>query len=129
MCIRDRDYNGDKILPGRKLRWGSAVSLVIGGGLAQEQIPVPELYGLTLGEAKSELEAKGITLAAILPTGPITDTSKAFVYKQNPEAKNEESSPNFIQPGQTMDVWISATPPEPDSTKNNQQGDSLKTNN
>jgi beta-lactam-binding protein with PASTA domain len=127
--VLEQDYNGDKILPGTKLRWGSAVSLVIGGGLAQEQIPVPELYGLTLGEAKAELEVKGITLAAILPTGPITDTSKAFVYKQNPEAKNEESSPNFIQPGQTMDVWISATPPQPDSSKNNQRADSLKTNN
>lgn len=128
--VLEQDYNGDKILPGAKLRWGAAVSLVIGGGLAQEQITVPELYGLTLGEAKAQLEAKGITLAAILPTGPIADTSKAFVYKQNPEAKNEEGSPNFIQPGQTMDVWISSTPPQPDSSLNNtQHADSIKNNN
>ena len=113
-------------MPGAKLRWGAAVSLVIGGGLAQEQILVPELYGLTLGEAKAELEAKGITLAAIVPTGSITDTLKAFVYKQNPEAKNDDSKSNFIQPGQTMDLWISATPPEPDSIKNDQNTDSLK---
>ena len=25
--------------------------------------------------------------------------------------------PNFIQPGQTMDLWISPDPPEPDTTK------------
>jgi beta-lactam-binding protein with PASTA domain len=128
--VLEQDYNGDKILPGAKLRWGAAVSLVIGGGLAQEQITVPELYGLTLGEAKAQLEAKGITLAAILPAGPIADTSKAFVYKQNPEARNEEGSPNFIQPGQTMDLWISATPPEPDSSIiNSQHADSIKNNN
>ncbi len=124
--VLEQNYNGSKILPGAKLRWGAAVSLVIGGGLAQEQILVPELYGLTLSEAKAELEAKGITLAAIVPTGSIADTLKAFVYKQNPEAKNDDSKSNFIQPGQTMDLWISATPPESDSIKNNQNADSLK---
>lgn len=128
--VLEQNYNGNKILPGAKLRWGAAVSLVIGGGLAQVQILVPDLYGLTLGEAKANLEAKGITLAAVLPTGSIRDTLKAFVFKQNPEVKNEESQPNFIQPGQTMDLWISSTPPEPDSLKNkNQQLDSLKINN
>lgn len=124
--VLEQNYNGSKILPGTKLRWGTAVSLVIGGGLTQLQIPVPDLYGLTLGDAKTQLAAKGITLAAVLPTGTITDTLKAFVYKQNPEVTNEVSQPNFIQPGQTMDVWISSTPPQPDSLKNkNLQTDSL----
>jgi len=128
--VLEQNYNGNKILAGSKLRWGSAVSLVIGGGLAQVQIIVPDLYGLTLGEAKAELGAKGITLAAVLPSGSIPDTLKAFVYKQNPEVKNEEGQPNFIQPGQTMDLWISSTPPEPDSLRNKtQQPDSLKINN
>lgn len=128
--VLEQNYNGSKILPGTKLRWGSPVSLVIGGGLTQLQIPVPDLYGLTLGDAKAQLEAKGITLAAVLPTGSITDTLKSFVYKQNPEVTNEESQTNFIQPGQTMDVWISSTPPQPDSLKiKNLQTDSLKINN
>ena len=128
--VLEQNYNGSKILPGTKLRWGSPVSLVIGGGLTQLQIPVPDLYGLTLGDAKAQLEAKGITLAAVLPTGSITDTLKAFVYKQNPEVTNEESHTNFIQPGQTMDVWISSAPPQPDSLKiKNLQTDSLKINN
>jgi beta-lactam-binding protein with PASTA domain len=128
--VLEQNYKGNKILSGTKLRWGSAISLVIGGGLAQVQILVPDLVGLTLSEAKRELEAKGITLAAILAIGSIPDTLKAFVYKQNPEVKNEESQPNFIQPGQTMDLWISATPPEPDSLRNIiQQPDSLKTEN
>ena len=128
--VLEQDYNGNKISPGSKLHWGAAVSLVIGGGLAQVQIAVPELYGLTLGEAKAALEAKGITLAAVLPTGSITDTLKAFVYKQNPDVKNDESQPNYIQPGQTMDLWISATAPAPDTLRNgNQPLDSLKINN
>ena len=128
--VLEQNYKGNRILPGTKLRWGTAISLVIGGGLAEVQIVVPDLVGLTLADAKGELQAKGITLAAVLATGPITDTLKAFVYKQNPDVKDEESKPNFIQPGQTMDLWISATPPEIDSlTTKSQEADSLKINN
>ncbi|MEO8764152.1 MAG: PASTA domain-containing protein [Ginsengibacter sp.] len=128
--VLEQNYKGNKILPGTKLRWGSAVDLVVGGGLAEVQILVPDLVGLTLMEAKQELESKGITLAAVLATGTITDTLKAFVFKQNPDVKDEESNTNFIKPGQTMDLWISAKPPVPDSLKNGGlQTDSLKTNN
>ncbi|MEP6951789.1 MAG: PASTA domain-containing protein [Ginsengibacter sp.] len=124
--VLEQNYNGSKILPGTKLRWGTAVSLVIGGGLAEVQIPVPDLVGHTLIDAKGALESKGITLAAVLATGTITDTLKAFVYKQNPDVTDEESKPNFIKPGQTMDLWISATPPVPDSLKTKEQPDSVK---
>jgi beta-lactam-binding protein with PASTA domain len=127
--VLEQNFNGDKIAAGTKLLWGSHISLVIGGGLAQQEIPVPELYGLTLGDAKAQLESMGITLAAIVPSGSITDTLKAFVYKQNPESKSDDGQPAFIQPGQTMDLWISSTPPAPDSTKVNMQPmDSTKQN-
>jgi len=115
--ILEQRYKGDKVAPGKKLLWGSAVDLVIGGGLAQLQVQVPALYGLTLDQAKAELQTKGITLAALVPSGNITDTSKAYVFKQNPQALNDQDQPNFIQPGQTMDLWISSEPPVADTTK------------
>jgi len=34
----EQRYNGGKILPGAKLRWGTAINLVIGGGLAEVQL-------------------------------------------------------------------------------------------
>lgn len=126
--VLEQNYNGNRISPGAKLRWGTAIGLVIGGGLAEVQIPVPDLTGLTLADAKAALQSKGITLAALLATGSITDTLKSFVYKQNPDVKDEEDKPNFIKPGQTMDLWISATPPEPDSLKNASGQDSVKSN-
>lgn len=115
--ILEQRYKGQKVLSGTKLLWNSPIDLVIGGGLAQQQIPVPALYGLTFEEAKAELAEKGITLAALVPSGNITDTLKAYVFKQNPEALSDEGQPNFIQPGQTMDLWISSEPPAPDTTK------------
>ncbi|MDQ6843921.1 MAG: PASTA domain-containing protein [Bacteroidota bacterium] len=115
--ILDQTYNGNHILPGTKLRWGSAVSLVIGGGLVQQQIHVPDLLGLTVSEAKTELQSKGILLAAILTFGQVSDTLNAFVIKQNPDSLDEDLKPAYIQPGQTMDIWISVDRPITDSLK------------
>ena len=126
--VLEQSYKGNKITVGKKILWGSHIDLVIGGGLVQEEIPVPELFGLTLGDAKAELESKGITLAALVPSGTITDTLRAYVYKQNPEPKNDEGEPNFIQPGQTMDLWITPTPPLIDSTMTMPLPDSMKLN-
>lgn len=126
--VLEQNYKGNKIAAGKKILWGSPVDLVIGGGLIQQEIPVPELFGQTLSDAKAELESKGITLAALVPSGTITDTSKAYVYKQNPEAKNDEGQPNFIQPGQTMDLWISPNPPVADSSTTISRPDSMNIN-
>lgn len=114
--ILEQNYKGNKILPGTKLRWGSAVSLVIGGGLVEQQIRVPDLLGLTVSEARAELQAKGLLLAAILTSGPVTDTLNAYIVKQNPDVLDEEQNPVYIRPGQTMDIWVSVNPPEIDSS-------------
>ncbi len=111
-------YNGNPVLPGTKLRWGAPISLVVGAGLEEVQIRVPQLVGLTVSDAKAELQSKGILLAAILTSGEVMDTLNAYVYKQNPEAKDEEQNQMYIQPGQTMDIWVSVEPPQPDSLKN-----------
>ena len=73
--VLEQNYKGNKVLPGTKLRWGSAISLVIGGGLAELQIQCSGPCRPYLEEAKAELAAKGITLAALLAIGSITDTS------------------------------------------------------
>lgn len=119
--ILEQNYKGNRILPGTKLRWGSVVSLVIGGGLIEQQIRVPDLLGLTVSEARAELQGKGLLLAAILTTGPVTDTLNAFIVKQNPDVIDEDQKPAYIQPGQTMDIWVSVDPPETDSLKNENQ--------
>lgn len=104
--VLQQEYKGQKITFGTKIRWGSAIDLVLGGGLEPVQIPVPDLTGLTVEQARSLLKDKGIILAAILAMGNVTDTSNAFVYKQNPEPLDYANTPATIQPGQTMDIWI-----------------------
>lgn len=117
--VLDQLYNGRKIEPGTKIRWGSPVSLVVGAGVEDVRIPVPDLVGLTVSEAKDILTSQGIVLASILTSGSIRDTANAFVYKQNPEVLGYEKSRILIQPGQTMDIWIQIDKPILDSTLQN----------
>ena len=119
--ILEQRYNGNQVATGTKVRWGSSVDLIIGGGLVQQEIRVPDLLGLTVSEARTELQSKGLLLAAILTTGTVMDTLGAYVVKQNPDIIDEEQKPAYIQPGQTVDIWVSVDPPEADSTKKENQ--------
>ncbi|MEO6837289.1 MAG: PASTA domain-containing protein [Ginsengibacter sp.] len=113
--ILEQNYKGSKITAGTKIRWGSSIDLVIGGGLEAEKIPVPDLTGMTVSDARNILKDKGILLAAILTSGNVTDTANAFIFRQNPGALDTDNSPAFIQPGQTMDIWIQVDKPVTDS--------------
>ena len=114
--VLEQNFKGKKIPAGSKIRWGSSVDLVIGGGLEAQKIPVPSLIGLTVSDARDILKDKGIILAAILTIGPITDTSSAYIFKQNPDVTTLSNLPAYIQPGQTMDIWIQAEKPVTDTT-------------
>ncbi|HEU5053790.1 MAG TPA: PASTA domain-containing protein [Hanamia sp.] len=115
--VLEQDYNGKKIAFGSKVRWGSKIDLVLGGGLEQIKVPVPDLTGLTVQDATALLQSKGIIMAAILSTENISDTSAAYIYRQNPPVIDNNATPNFIQPGQTMDIWIQQEAVARDTTR------------
>ena len=115
--ILEQRYKGSEIKSGTPVKWGSTIDVVIGGGLVAKKIPVPNLTGLTVSEAKSILNDKGILLAAILTSGNVTDTANAFIFRQNPDAFTYDNTPSYIQPGQTMDIWIQTDRPVIDTLK------------
>lgn len=105
--VLEQQYNGIRIPEKAKIQWGSKITLIIGGGLGDQQMIVPSLVGLTYAEAKAILEADGIDIGGVIPYGVIRDTASAYVYKQNPERLDEENKPLYIQAGQVMDIYIS----------------------
>jgi beta-lactam-binding protein with PASTA domain len=105
--VLEQLYKGDKIAAGTKIVWGSKISLVIAGGLNDEQIPVPDLVGKTYAEGKAIMESSGINIGATVPDGIIKDTASSFIYKQSPERFNDEKKPIYIHAGQLMDIYIS----------------------
>jgi beta-lactam-binding protein with PASTA domain len=103
--VIEQQYNGVRIPPGAKVRWGSSITLIIGGGL-DENVPVPDLIGLTYAEAKVQLDSLGI-LVSPAPDVDVRDTLNAFIYKQNPPQIDEDKNRTYIRSGMVMDLWLS----------------------
>jgi eukaryotic-like serine/threonine-protein kinase len=115
--ILEQSFKGSPIKPGTKIPMGSAISLVIGAGVQTQEMAVPDLVGLTFGEAKVLLETNGLLVGAVVVDGVISDSTSAFVIQQNPPRRDEEGRLIRIRGGQLMDIWISKNPPVKDSTE------------
>jgi beta-lactam-binding protein with PASTA domain len=105
--VLEQLYLGKRIASGIKVPWGSKISLVVGSGLNNEQLSVPNLLGLTMGEGRILLEENGLILGALIADPGITDTAAAFIYQQSPSTLSDDGEPILIQSGQLMDLWIS----------------------
>ena len=115
--VLEQLYKGNAIKAGTKLRMGSTISLVLGSGLAQEDMKVPDLIGMTYEEARVLLDAQG--LSGLVITDPnVRDTTNAFVYKQSPMPRTEDGAKLRIRSGQMIDIWVGTERPNVDSVKN-----------
>lgn len=122
-------YQGKDIAPGTKIPMGTAIDLVLGSGLADVDMGVPDLFGKTYREARDWLDSFGVSVVPV--TDPdVTDVENAYIYRQNPERYNLDKRVNRIRPGQMVDVWLSVNPkqrpdsamvppPSPNATPNN----------
>ena len=105
--VLEQQYNGTRIPEKAKVQWGSRITLIVGSGLGDQQIIVPDITGMTYHDAKAYLEQYGIILGAVLPDADVKDTANAFVYKQIPDHLDEQKRPQFIRSGQVMDLRLS----------------------
>lgn len=121
-AVREQLYNGQPISPGTKINMGSAIDLVLGNGLGEENMNVPDLVGMTVAQAKLFLSNKNISLGAVLMETPVTDTENAYIIRQSPlqfsQTADGGMAPNQIKAGQVMDIWISPKPPSLDTSAN-----------
>lgn len=76
--------NGKVIEPGKVVKKGTTIDLVLGDGIGSQITEVPPLIGLTVLEAQAVLEAVHIDLGGFIADGPIEDTLKAYIYNQDP---------------------------------------------
>ncbi len=116
--ILEVSYRGNPIAPGTKIKMGSTIDLVLGLGVSDEAIAVPELVGRTFGEAKALLDAQGIILGSVVdPSNVVKDTAGAYIYQQRPTPRTEDGKRLSIRAGQMMDIFIQVEKPVIDSSK------------
>ena len=106
--VLEQHYKGQPIKPGTKIPMGSGIVLVIGIGTGSEELDVPDLFGVTLGEAKSILESSGLNLGTVMPPG--ADPNQ-YIYRQAPDHLTTTGSVRRIRQGQLVDLWLQAEKP------------------
>ncbi len=119
-AVKDQKLNGKTIMPGTKIPIGTAIDFILGNGLGNTELTVPDLVGFTISQAKDYLSGDNIGLGVIIAVSAIQDTANAYIVKQNPEPETQlpdgSTAHNHIRAGQLMDVWISTAPPVRDTT-------------
>ncbi|HEX2608799.1 MAG TPA: PASTA domain-containing protein [Flavisolibacter sp.] len=116
--VLEQLFNGASVKPGTKLKVGSKISFVLGSGLGNEEMAVPDLIGLTYDEAKAMLDANGLTLGAHIFNSDVRDSSNAYVYWQSITPRTEDGLKVRIRAGQMIDIRMQAEKPASDSTGN-----------
>jgi beta-lactam-binding protein with PASTA domain len=82
--ILDQLINGGRIAPGAKIASGTVVNLLVGDGTLSMLVEVPDLIGMTVGNARSIIEGAGFTVGSFSANTSIQDTANAFIIAQDP---------------------------------------------
>jgi beta-lactam-binding protein with PASTA domain len=102
--VLDQLYKGEHIEAGATIKKGATIDLVLGDGLGQTSLEVPDLVGLSLREVKFVLDGSSLNLGSVFADNSVRgDTLSAVVYKQNPEFASENSKLNM---GDAVDVYV-----------------------
>jgi len=104
-AILEMSLNGVILRPGQMVPQGSKINLVIGGGLGNTEIGVPDVTGMSYPEAVALLSGSGLQYVPVWE-GVISDSSTAVIYMQTPENVNEMGAPTRIREGDFIDIHI-----------------------
>lgn len=104
-AVLSQMVNGKEITPGTLIPQGSKISLVIGDGLGNKSINVPDLSGMSYPEAVAILSGSNLNYTVVFD-GTISDSTTAVIYTQQPAAFNEYNQPNKISIGDNVDIRV-----------------------
>jgi len=93
-------HDGQAIEPGKLIRAGSTIDLVLGLGDQQELLPVPLLLGLTRSEAIAQLHEYSLNIGMEhFEEGD--DTATVRIYRQSPHYTLK----SIVRYGSDVEVW------------------------
>lgn len=98
--VISQKFKGEDIVSETPIEENSVIDIIIGSGLGDKKIRVPNLIGLTIKEVKSQLEDVNLNLGAIVSKDSIRESFE--VTKQYPSS----SSYSQIREGAQVDIWV-----------------------
>ncbi len=109
--VLKQKVNGEEIEPGKMIPKGTKVDLVLGKGLGNKRLQIPDLRNYELEKAKNTILKAAMNVGAIKYDESVEneeDSSEARVWKQYPPYKKNRKA----RPGSYIDLWLTT-----DSTK------------
>jgi eukaryotic-like serine/threonine-protein kinase len=103
--VLDQLTDGNKISKNDSLQKGTVIDLVLGKGLSNQVTLIPNLVGMHLEPATNRIHESSLNLGAFIYDNTILtadDTLNAFVFKQNPENKEDATR----QIGSSVYLWL-----------------------
>ena len=97
--------NGIGISIGQELYYGTVIDLVVGKGLSDEKVLVPNLIGLSREEANIILKTSSLNIGLEYFNKETSDSAIAVIYKQYPESTNNKK----INIGSSIDLYFEST--------------------
>lgn len=98
--------NGSEVTAGRKFPKGSKVTLVVGDGIGNQSVVVPDLINLPVDEAEILIVGTGLQIGSIL-YDESPNATPGVVLKQRPAAGNN------LKQGDVVDIWVAGYAPQP----------------
>ena len=81
-------YKNKNIKPGTMIPKGAVIDLILGDGLENVEVNVPDLIGLTLDDASGLLRKASLTISNIHFDTDVSDSLVARIYMTKPSANN-----------------------------------------
>lgn len=94
--------NGMAIKIGDELYYGTIIDLVVGQGLSNEKVVIPNLIGLSRFEANIILKSTSLNVGLEYFSNSVFDSNSAVIYKQYPEAENIKE----LSIGSSIDLYF-----------------------
>lgn len=104
-AVLEQQISGVPIAPMTSVNKGSVIDLVLGNGLGNTLVSLPNLVGYKLEEAKFILQGSSLNIGLVIVDKTVTDTLSAIVYKQSP-LYSENLKLNM---GESVDIFLSKT--------------------
>ena len=100
--ILDFKVNGIGINEGQELYVGTIIDLVVGKGLSNKNVIIPNLIGLNRVEANIILKTLSLNIGSEIFDSSVIDSASAIIYQQYPLSDNDET----INIGSSIDLYF-----------------------